>query len=192
MRAPRPLLALLERLGPLVNAPSLARAVLPHIGRRDTHHYWRLVEAQDDYRRSFARALDGAPGGPFDLIVTPGCALPALRHGEGANLGFIGGYSALFNLLGYPAGVVPVSRVRTDEERTRPRARDATLEAARRVDAGSTGLPVGVQVVARPWREHLVLGAMQAIETAAGEGADFPRTPRLPAEEGGDGLAEAL
>lgn len=33
---------------------------------------------------------------------------------------------------------------------------------------GSAGLPVGVQVAARPWREHVALAAMQAIEWAVG------------------------
>lgn len=178
MRAPRVLLSLLERAGPLIGAPSLARAVLPHIGFRDTHRFWQLVEAQADYSARFARALDTDPGGPFDLIVTPACGVSALPHGEGANLGFIGAYSALYNLLGYPAGIVPVSRVQPDEQGARPETRDATLRSARRVEHGSAGLPVGVQIVARPWHEHISLAAMNTIETAARARVDFPHAPR--------------
>jgi fatty acid amide hydrolase len=36
-----------------------------------------------------------------------------------------------------------------------------------------------VQVVARPWREHVVLAAMRAIEEAAREHADFPFAPPI-------------
>ena len=46
---------------------------------------------------------------------------------------------------------------------------------------GSAGLPVGVQVAARPWREHQALAVMAAIEAAVQTSADFPRTPILPA-----------
>jgi len=35
--------------------------------------------------------------------------------------------------------------------------------AAYETEVGSAGLPVGVQVVARPWREHVALAAIKAI-----------------------------
>ena len=46
--------------------------------------------------------------------------------------------------------------------------------SARRVEAGSAGLPLGVQVAARPWREDLVLSTMTLLE------AHFRRTPDYP------------
>ena len=67
-------------------------------------------------------------------------------------------------MLGYPTGIVPITRVRSDEKVGRTPSRDIMEQAAYKVELGSTGLPVGVQVVARPWREHLALAAMQAIE----------------------------
>jgi fatty acid amide hydrolase len=84
----------------------------------------------------------------------------------------------LYNLLGYPAGVVPVTRVRADEETERETSRDVIPRAARTVESGSAGLPVGVQVVARPWREHVALAAMQEIENAAHNSGDFPFIPQ--------------
>ncbi len=47
-------------------------------------------------------------------------------------------------------------------------------QAAYKVEVGSAGLPVGVQVVARPWREHVALAAMQAIEEAVRTRDDYP------------------
>jgi fatty acid amide hydrolase len=44
---------------------------------------------------------------------------------------------------------------------------------------GSAGLPVGAQVVARPWREHVALAAMRAIEEDARKRDDFPTRPPL-------------
>ncbi len=51
---------------------------------------------------------------------------------------------------------------------------------AAKVDAESAGLPVGVQVVARPWAEATVLAVMRAIEEAARNDPSFPHTPVTP------------
>lgn len=144
--------------------------------------YWDNVEAQIDYRQTFAKALDESAGGPFDLILAPPSALPAFTHGSSRDLLTAGAYAALYNLLGYPAGVVPFTRVRADEETDRQPARDMVLRLAQKVEADSAGLPVGVQVIARPWQEHVALAAMAALETAARQRQDFPQTPvELPA-----------
>jgi fatty acid amide hydrolase len=39
---------------------------------------------------------------------------------------------------------------------------------------------VGVQVVARPWREHVALAAMRTIEAAASTHDDYPGIALLP------------
>jgi Asp-tRNA(Asn)/Glu-tRNA(Gln) amidotransferase A subunit family amidase len=74
-------------------------------------------------------------------------------------------------LLGYPTGVVPFTEVRPDEESARPLSGDPMERIARATEEGSAGLPVGVQVIARPWREHVVLAAMAALEQARERGA---------------------
>ena len=38
----------------------------------------------------------------------------------------------------------------------------------------ATGLPIGVQVIARPWQDHVALAALHAIEHAARQRPDFP------------------
>ncbi len=169
----RPTLALVGGLFRLLGQQGIAEP-LRYCGHRDTYHYWRLVEAQMEYQRRFLAALDHDEGGPFDLIVCPACALPAFTHGSSPDLGLAGGYTALYALLGYPSGTVPVTRVRSDEEVGRATSRDLLQQAARKVELGSTGLPVGVQVVARPWREHVALAAMRAIEEAVSTHSDFP------------------
>jgi len=86
-------------------------------------------------------------------------------------------YCGLWNYVGYPAGVVPVTRVRADEETDREPSRDIVFSTARKVELGSAGLPVGVQVVARPWQDHIALAAMQAIQDAARGREGYPVTP---------------
>src|SRR5258708_19742398 len=70
------------------------------------------------YRARFRDALDSAEGGPFDVILCPAFPLPAMRHGATDEVVLAGAYSCLYNVLGYPAGVVPITRVRA--ERTSP------------------------------------------------------------------------
>jgi fatty acid amide hydrolase len=108
------------------------------------------------------------------VIVCPGCSLPAFTHGSSRDLLTAGGYTILYNVLGYPAGIVPVTRVRSGEEVGRKASRDVVEQAARKVELGSAGLPVGVQVVARPWREHVALAAMRAIEEVVHTHDDYP------------------
>lgn len=127
----------------------------------ETAGYWQLVADRNRYRDRFLKAME-----PFDVILCPPLMLPAFTHGASEYLNPIGTYAQLYNLLGLPAGVVPVTRVRPGEESDRPASRDLVVKVARQVETGSAGLPVGVQVVARYWREDLVLAAMAAIQAA--------------------------
>jgi fatty acid amide hydrolase len=170
---PRPAVVAIRALLRVVGQKTLANGMEP-FGYRDTTHYWDLVEAQIDYRDRFAQALDAGPGGPFDVILCPPCALPALTHGASKDLATVGAYACLYNLLGWPAGVVPISRVRENEQVGRQPSRDIVSKVALQVEQGSAGLPVGVQVVARPWKEHVALAAMAAIERAARARPGYP------------------
>ncbi|HVZ43323.1 MAG TPA: amidase [Ramlibacter sp.] len=163
---PRGVIQVMRKVLRAVGQPSLA-AGLEAFGFDTTAHYWELVEAQIEYRDRFTRALDTAPGGPFDVIVCPAMPLPALLHGTTKDLATCGAYACLYNLVGYPAGVVPVTRVRVGEEVGRAASKDVVQKLAREAEEASAGLPIGVQVVARPWQEHVALAAMAAVQDRA-------------------------
>jgi fatty acid amide hydrolase len=74
---------------------------------------------------------------------------------------------------------VPVTRVRSGEESERKATRDAVERTARESERGSAGLPIAVQVIARPWRDHVALAAMMTIEAAARKQPDYPGWPNL-------------
>jgi fatty acid amide hydrolase len=167
-----PLRGLLRSIGQHTMASNLEAA-----GPVRAIDYWDNLEAQIDYRQEFADALDAATGGPFDLILAPPSSLPAFTHGASRDLLTAGAYASLYNLLGYPAGVVPFTRIRNGEETDRDPGRDLVLRLAQKVETDSAGLPVGVQVIARPWQEHIALAAMAVLETAARQQPDFPQTP---------------
>lgn len=172
----RPTLGLLRGLLTVLGQRNAA-AVLRDFGRRDTQHYWALVKAQHAYQRQFAHALENDDGGPFDIVICPAGPTPAFPHGLGGDLLTSGAYAVLYNVLGYPAGVVPVTRVRPGEDTPRRRSLDTMNRAAQKADQGSAGLPIGVQVVARPWRDHVALAAMRTIEESARLQPDYPHAP---------------
>ena len=169
---------------PMVRA--LLRAVGQHgldfnlsaFGPPTTDRYWSLVQRIEKYRKDFLHALDVASGGPFDLILAPAASLPAFTHGATRDLLTAGAYAPLYNLLGYPAGVVPVTRVQAGEESVRAASSDVVVKLTRKIEQGSAGLPIGVQLIARPWCEHVALAAMAVVEQAARQRPDFPMTPK--------------
>jgi Asp-tRNA(Asn)/Glu-tRNA(Gln) amidotransferase A subunit family amidase len=52
-------------------------------------------------------------------------------------------------------------------------------QAAIAVERGSAGLPVGVQVFGRHWREDVVLAVQAVLEAHFKRQADFPTDPPL-------------
>ena len=119
----------------------------------------------------------------LDALLAPTFGLPALPHGASRKLLVACSYSFLWNNFNCPAGTVPVTTVR-DDEQTYPTSSDGgdALDAlATEAMAGSAGLPVGVQVAAEPWRDELVLRVMKEIE----QGVKFSAEPRWSSSENG-------
>ena len=87
----------------------------------------------------------------YPILLCPAAAIPAFRHGErsweidGKTVEYLDAwtYTEWFNLLGNPGAVVPVSH-------------------------SSEGLPIGVQIVGRPWEEEQVLAVAAALEKECG------------------------
>lgn len=125
----------------------------------------RLLGDLAAYRAAYDQAMGAAA---VDLVVSPPHALPALRHGATLHLDVTNAavWAVLYNVLGLPAGVVPVTTVRAGEESDRPGSRDPVERAAMASETGSAGLPIGVQLAAGRWREDLVLAGMAAVEQA--------------------------
>jgi len=154
-------------------------ALLRRIASGSADEYWQTVEALANYRLDLLHSLDTAGGGPIDIILCPASAVPAHRHGATLLMPMPGAYIPLANVSGFPAGVVPVTRVRAGEESDRPDSRDKVERVAGETERGSAGLPVAVQVIARPWRDHVALAAMAKIEAEARKQPDYPAKPPL-------------
>ncbi len=151
--------------------------LLSWVGAQTADAYWQMTQRRADYVDTVWAAWSAAG---LDAVICPPHALPALRHGSTEHLSTAASFCYWANLLGAPAGVVPATTVHRGEESRRPASRDWVDRAAAEVERDSAGLPVGVQVVGRPWREDVVLAVMQVLESAFSQAADFPRTPVEP------------
>jgi Asp-tRNA(Asn)/Glu-tRNA(Gln) amidotransferase A subunit family amidase len=88
----------------------------------------------------------------YPILLCPVAAIPAFKHGErswqveGKTVEYLDAWSYCewFNLLGNPAAVVPAGK-------------------------SPEGLPIGVQIVGRPWEEEMVLSIAEVVEKEAGE-----------------------
>ena len=145
------------------------------LGSRSTQDYWSLADARTDFRAKFVQSLDD---GRFDAVICPPFAVPAPTHNTCQHLLPAAGYAIVYNVIGAPAGVVSITKVRPDEESDREVTRDMADITARAVERGSAGLPIGVQVVARHWREDVVLAVMAALEDRFQSSPDFPAIPK--------------
>lgn len=90
----------------------------------------------------------------FDILLSPTSSFPAPRHGEGASAASYDGYaySLLHNVTGWPAATV-------------------------RCGTSPDGLPIGVQIAARPMRDLLTLRVAAHLEQLMG-GFKPPPDPR--------------
>ena len=77
------------------------------------------------------------------MILCPVCAYPAMPHGTTVKQIRSFSYTFVYNLTGWPGAVV-------------------------RVGSTAEGLSIGVQIVARPWREDVALRVAQLLEEAFG------------------------
>jgi amidase len=129
----------LANAGTVEPGPSIARLLAEEAELR-APSLAVMLEQLDRFRSEMLRFLQD-----YDAILCPPDCYAALPHGAAEDLDKhrVWGHLYAYNLTGWPAAVVPAG---------------ATAE----------GLPFGVQVVARPWREDVTLALAGAIETDLG------------------------
>lgn len=101
----------------------------------------------------------------IDFLISPGLGTPAIKHHTGGDLIMTGVYTVVYNFLGLPAGSLPITTVRTDEQTYESKFDDMVTAEAKKCMIDSAGLPVGVQIAAMPFKDEECLALMQHIET---------------------------
>lgn len=98
-----------------------------------------VIERWDRFRQRLLAFM-----ADYDLILCPAMASPALPHGTYTGENYPNfSYTMTYNLTGWPAVVIPAG-------------------------FSGEGLPLGLQIVAGPWREEVALAAAHHLETSFG------------------------
>jgi len=123
--------------------------------------YWKLIVQRNICRKNFFEAWRKQE---LDVVICPAHALPAVPHMSFNDITFACCYTALYNVLDYPAGVVPVTRVeQSDTIPHRPKDLLQSSVYKHYNPAKQAGLPIGVQVAGLPFRDATVLRAMRIL-----------------------------
>src|ERR1700730_5014176 len=141
-------------LGPMIRGhePDLSPILKEFCGwvdEEEPHNAQSLLDMwirRDEIRLNVLQQMQEHP-----VLICPVASIPAFRHGErswnidGHDVKYLRAWSYCewFNLLGFPAAVVPVGQ-------------------------SPEGLPIGVQVVGRPWEEETVLSVAALVEERCG------------------------
>ncbi|MGD2056894.1 MAG: amidase [Gammaproteobacteria bacterium] len=146
------------------------RRTLQRLGTRETYPFLQWTERGDDAPEATASAFTALLEEwqrfrsdmlgflkQYDVILAPVHTSTALPHGEltSAARSPAFGYAQTYNLTGWPSAVV-------------------------RAGTCGQGLPIGLQVVARPWQEHVALAVASHIEEALGGWQAPPAFPVRP------------
>ena len=129
---------LLERAGTREPGPDVA----PYLNYKalSPAEFSAAIERWDNWRSRMLQWFE-----PYDAIICPVSAFDELPHGaedgEAAYTGF--SYTFAYNLTGWPAAVV-------------------------RAGTSPKGRPIGIQVIGRPWQEHVVLAVASEVESRFG------------------------
>lgn len=133
----------------LAKAGTAPTDVHPWLARRiyearvlSTEQYSALLEELDTFRSDMLAFME-----KYDAILCPVNAFAALPHGASMEMDeekrSAAGYTGTYNMTGWPGAVV-------------------------RAGTSAEGMPIGVQVVARPWREDVALAIAAHLEQALG------------------------
>ncbi|XP_004599493.2 fatty-acid amide hydrolase 1 [Ochotona princeps] len=162
LRLPKWLKVLLAfLLKPLL--PRMA-AFLRNMMPRSAGKLWELQHKVEVYRNTVIaqwRALD------LDVLLTPMLSPAMDLNAPGQATGAVS-YTLLYNCLNFPAGVVPVTTVTSEDEAQMDHYKghfgDIWDKMLKKAMKNSVGLPVAVQCVALPWQEELCLRFMREVE----------------------------
>ncbi|MEE6495395.1 hypothetical protein FKM82_002034 [Ascaphus truei] len=145
--------------------PRIANNMNAHCGVSSVKELWKHNTALKEYCREYTSEWKKLN---LDVLLCPMLG-PAFNIGGPGKLfaGFC--FTMLFNILNFPAGVLPVTTVTSEDEEELKHYKgyynDPWDKEIIKGMEGGVGLPVAVQCVALPWQEEQCLRLMKEVET---------------------------
>ncbi|XP_003220325.2 vitamin D3 hydroxylase-associated protein [Anolis carolinensis] len=149
--------------------PRIARDLNALCGVGSVKNLWKHHVAVATYREEFLAEWRNLK---LDVILCPALG-PAFNEGYPGKLFAATSYTNLYNVLNFPAGIVPVTTVsKADEEELahyKGHYGDPWDKRLKEAVKDAVGLPVAVQCVALSWQEEMCLRLMKEVETLVHE-----------------------
>ncbi|CAI4227726.1 unnamed protein product [Auanema sp. JU1783] len=146
-------------------SPQLALIAQSYVGGLED---LRITNEQvDEYRLKF---VDYWKSSGVDALICPGFLTPAVPHNYPSRMALAAVSTGIFNLIDFPAGVVPTGAVTSEDddalmnEKEFPVGYNFAQRIVREACTKTVGLPIGVQVVTLPFEEELCLRLMGEVE----------------------------
>ncbi len=134
--------------------------LLSYFGGKGDEFLRTWAKERENYQRELELAMDKAE---IDAILSPIAALPAFLQNSVDKVGLGGNYSILYNVSGFPAGVAKVGKVQENEAVARKKGFDIVERKVAQTEALSAGLPLSVQIAAKPWREDIIFSLIEVL-----------------------------
>ncbi|XP_031825047.1 fatty-acid amide hydrolase 1 isoform X1 [Sarcophilus harrisii] len=153
-------------LRPLV--PRLS-TFLRNLKSRSAGELWNIHHEIEKYRE---KVITQWKEKDLDVLLTPMLSPALTINYPGKATGAVS-YTMLYNCLDFPAGVVPVSKVTSEDEEELQKFKgylgDMWDQKLYKGLKNSVGMPVAVQCVALPWQDELCLRFMREVERVSQE-----------------------
>ncbi len=143
--------------------PSMALMVANMVGIDSVIGWWDHVEEVSKLRRKVVADWESRG---FDAVISPGFALPAIPLYESKKIIGALSYTAIYNLLNFPAGSMPVGSIEKKDTLAPYPVKDLWHLAAKNALRGSEGLPVNIQVATLPYEDEKCLHIMEVVDKA--------------------------
>ncbi|XP_073450047.1 LOW QUALITY PROTEIN: vitamin D3 hydroxylase-associated protein-like [Aquarana catesbeiana] len=147
------------------SAPRISKIIHSLAGPRSIQEHWMDHVALQEYQAEFIREWKKLN---LDAIICPMLS-PAFNIGYPGKLLAAISYTMLYNMLQFPAGVVPVGFVTKEDEKALRHYtgynNDHWDKCFKKAVADGVGLPLSVQCVALPYQDELCLRLMKEVQT---------------------------
>lgn len=169
----------IEEYGIVLMKEKMPEGLVRAIGwlkNKDPERFLKLIECTDnDSLEEFIQSGDYVTKDKLfyeDLMikhgldgwVMPVAALPAYKHTHSSHLLLASTYSSFFNILAFPAVSFLVTFVKEDEQNYECEIDDDFTKIAQQTMEGSIGMPIGVQIGLKPYKEELLLHLLKQLE----------------------------
>ncbi|KAG8550077.1 hypothetical protein GDO81_028960 [Engystomops pustulosus] len=145
--------------------PRISSHIYSACGPRSLKDHWAERIELEDYRDEFIREWRRLS---LDVVLCPMLS-PAFNIGYPGKMLAPLSYTMIYNILRFPAGVVPFGRVTAEDEEELKRHRgynnDPWDKLFKKAVEDGLGMPLSVQCAALPYQDEICLRLMKEIET---------------------------